>query len=210
MPTSADPIADIARYYSGKLAEYGATPLGVDWSCQPTQYLRFAKLVRGLQLPRGASLNDLGCGYGALLDYLDAARPGHSTDYMGFDASPAMVHAGRSCFRNRPGCHFEVGSAPSRVADYSVASGAFNVKLDHPNAVWETVVQGVLLQLGKFSKIGFAFNMLAASEVYPSPVEELYVGDSVFWSQWCAQELGMDVTVLTGYGMKEFTVVCRH
>src|SRR5437660_4398590 len=33
--------ADVEAYYSARVARYGATPLGVDWSCQATQMLRF-------------------------------------------------------------------------------------------------------------------------------------------------------------------------
>ncbi len=31
--------SDVEAYYSARVAKYGATPLGVDWSCQATQSL---------------------------------------------------------------------------------------------------------------------------------------------------------------------------
>ena len=39
--------AGIAAYYSAKVARFGATPSGVDWTCQATQEMRFV-LVGGI------------------------------------------------------------------------------------------------------------------------------------------------------------------
>lgn len=61
-------LSEVANYYTDKLAQHGETPRGVDWNGTESQVLRFEQL--GKILPAsGFSLNDLGCGYGALLDY---------------------------------------------------------------------------------------------------------------------------------------------
>jgi hypothetical protein len=62
-------LDEVANYYSTKLAEHGETAQGVDWNGVEGQCLRFdqfRKLISG----SGISINDLGCGYGALYDYL--------------------------------------------------------------------------------------------------------------------------------------------
>lgn len=210
MRTLADPIADVAQYYSGKLALHGATPLGVDWSCQPTQYLRFAQLVRGLELPQAASVNDLGCGYGALLDYLDTTRPGHSTDYVGLDASSDMVTSARQRFRDRPSCRFEVATKPDRNADYCIASGIFNIKLQVSIPAWEALIGDVLRALAHNTRVAFAFNMVSRVTLVENHPEELYACDPHAWQDWCRNELGTKVTLIDAYGMKECTLVCRH
>jgi hypothetical protein len=48
-----------------KIRKFGATPLGVDWTCVSTQQLPFVQLLK-LCDTSPASLNDLGCGYGAI------------------------------------------------------------------------------------------------------------------------------------------------
>ena len=63
-------LEEVARYYSTKLAEHGDTARGVDWNGEESQALRFDQLARIIQRDSGFSLNDLGCGYGALFDYL--------------------------------------------------------------------------------------------------------------------------------------------
>lgn len=203
-------LADIAAYYSDRLTAHGATPLGVDWSCRPTQDLRFVQLLRGLALPYGESLNDLGCGYGALLDHLDARHPGHETDYLGIDASEAMVATARKRFRNRPQIAFAQGTRSLRTAGYCVASGIFNVKLDRPCPQWEGHIRTTLQAMASHVRHGMAFNMLHLHHRHSSHPQELYFADPDIWRQWCEQALGMRALVLDDYGMKEFTLVCSR
>lgn len=203
-------MEDIAAYYTGKLAAHGATPMGVDWSCRPTQDLRFVQLLKRLDLHCGASLNDLGCGYGALLDLLDQRYSGYAIDYLGIDASAAMVAAARKRFRNKPLVAFVRGTESPRVADFAVASGVFNVKLDRPVAEWEGHVRTTLRSMAAHVKRGMSVNMLHLKRRPPSHANELYFGDPDIWRRWCEQSLSMHAEVAEDYGMKEFTLVCRR
>ena len=72
---------DIEAYYSRKVLRYGATPLGVDWSCVPTQELRFVQLLKLFDTKVAFSVNDIGCGYGALLTIMSARFKRLSIDY---------------------------------------------------------------------------------------------------------------------------------
>lgn len=63
-------ISEVADYYADKLARYGDTPRGVDWNGEESQRLRFDNLCRIIDRDTDFSLNDLGCGYGALSDFL--------------------------------------------------------------------------------------------------------------------------------------------
>src|SRR5882757_7851008 len=75
--------SDVEAYYSARVARYGATPLGVDWSCQATQSLRFVQLLKICDFSAPFSLNDLGCGYGALCAFLDTRYSEAGIDYLG-------------------------------------------------------------------------------------------------------------------------------
>jgi len=80
-------LADVATYYTEKLAEHGDTPRGVDWNSEKSQMVRFAQLCKIIDPNKtpNFTLNDLGCGYGALLDYL---RDKHAKcSYLGVDVS---------------------------------------------------------------------------------------------------------------------------
>lgn len=75
-PTENSLLAEVANYYSEKLIEHGVTPRGVDWNGEESQTVRFEQLCKIIDLEGSVfSLNDLGCGYGALLDYLQGMSP---------------------------------------------------------------------------------------------------------------------------------------
>lgn len=150
------PIAD---YYSEKVSRFGATPQGADWNGAGGQVLRFSVLMRLLGGGAGIpSLDDYGCGYGALMDYLRANGP--SVDYLGVDAAARMVEEAR---RAHPGdeARFVEGTRSPRRSLYAVASGIFNVRLGIPDKEWEDHVVETLDAMNRSTTHGFAFNCLS-------------------------------------------------
>ncbi|MGN8544218.1 class I SAM-dependent methyltransferase [Bradyrhizobium sp. 13971] len=83
-------------------------PARVDWSCQATQDLRFVQLLKLCDFSAPFSLNDIGCGYGALCAYLARRHPQAEIDYLGIDLSRAMISRARRRF-SAPGRRFKVG-----------------------------------------------------------------------------------------------------
>lgn len=120
-------LIEVAKYYSSKLSQFGETPQGVDWNGASSQALRFEQLCKVIATPGHFSVNDLGCGYGALLDFLCDRYD--SFAYDGFDISEEMVRTARNRHKDKELVRFEVSTRPDRLADYSIASGIFNVKL---------------------------------------------------------------------------------
>ena len=132
----------------------------MDWSSAATQQLRFLQLLRLCDFSAPFSLNDFGCGYGSLLDWLRERHPQASVDYLGIDVSRKMVEAARRLWAGTPHAAFRTARRSPRQADYSVASGVFNVKLDAPREDWEAVVRATLADLAATSRRGFAVNFL--------------------------------------------------
>ncbi|CAN7537733.1 class I SAM-dependent methyltransferase [Polaromonas sp. LjRoot131] len=203
--------AGIDRYYSHKVNIHGPTPAGVDWPCLPTQELRFEQLLRvcGLQAP--FSLDDIGCGYGALLAFL-AKQHQHAAriDYLGVDLSATMVAQARLLWRKRPMTNFLVANASPRLADYSVASGIFNVKLDQPRVLWEAFIARTLADMRRNSSVGFAVNFLAPLAGGEAGPPELYRAAPEHWQRHCEQALGATVELLQAYGLQEeYTLLVR-
>ena len=153
--------ARIAPYYGETVARHGATPRGVDWRCVPTQELRFIQLLKLCDFSRPFSLNDVGCGYGALIGFIARRHPQATIDYLGIDLSPAMISRARRRHRGAAGRRFVVGSGIPRTADYAVASGVMNVMLDHPPALWEEFVAETLRCMHASARLGFAVNFMA-------------------------------------------------
>ena len=203
----SDIHAVTASYYSRKAFIHGATPAGVDWPCAASQELRIAQLLRGFHFEEGCSLNDLGCGYGAALATIAKLHPRAEIDYLGIDLSSEMVRLAQQAWGGHARATFLVASISPRVADYSIASGIFNVKLGCPRERWEELVRKTLRDLGTTSRRGFAVNFLAAD--HEREIPELYRTRPEAWARCCEQECDARVDVVSDYGLPEFTLIAR-
>ncbi|HEV2547719.1 MAG TPA: class I SAM-dependent methyltransferase [Stellaceae bacterium] len=200
----------IEAYYTGKVSTHGAVPRGVDWESSAAQELRFAQLLEVCDFSHAFSLNDVGCGYGALLEFLPSFRADTRVDYLGIDISAAMIRHARRLRRKRRRGSFVVADASPRIADYSIASGLFNVKLDQPTALWESFIANTMASMHKTSRRGFAVNFLTLQAAKRAPQHELYRTSPQPWIKLCEREFGLSVKKLQGYGLREFTLLCTH
>lgn len=198
----------VRAHYSKAIERHGPTPLGADWSSAASQYLRFLQLLKICDFNRPFSLNDFGCGYGALLDYLALRHPGARIVYNGIDLSPSMIAAATKRWAGRPHMTFRVASRCTKMADYGTASGVFNVRLGQPVDAWEAYVEQILCNLRDHSRIGFAVNFMLPHDNTPTE-PELYRSPMRRWLTFCRKELGVSVRPLTGYGLREFTLLAR-
>lgn len=201
-------LAAVERYYSGKLAAHGPSAQGVDWNSEESQELRFDQLAALFRDERGAfTVNDLGCGYGAFAAYLH--ERGIDAEYTGYDVSDAMLAAGRAAFADRAGVRFCHGRELGR-ADYSIASGVFNVKLEADEAEWRRHVDETIDELHGASGKGFAFNMLTSYSDADKRRNDLFYGDPTRYFDLCKRRYSRDVALLHDYGLWEFTIIVRH
>ena len=126
-------LGPVERYYSAKVTQHGAAPAAADWNSSESQELRFRELLRICRSGDPFSINDIGCGYGALVPTLQAR--GHDFTYRGFDISPAMVEQAWHTLGENERWSFTAREDELAPADYSVASGIFNVKLEAQDEV---------------------------------------------------------------------------
>jgi len=207
---AARPLDAVADYYTQKLRRFGATPLGVDWPNRPNQALRFVQLLKLCDFSQPRTLNDVGCGYGALRALLSQRHRRARIDYRGTDVSEAMVAAARRRWRHRADCAFEVAAGATRLADYCLASGIFNVKLDCPLPAWEALVARTLADLQRHSRLGWAVNFIVPPVPGQASPPELYRPPPEHWLAHLAQhQPGAEVTLLRGYGLHEYTLLVR-
>jgi len=204
--------SDIDAYYTACVARHGATPRGVDWSCEATQGLRFVQLLKLCDASVPFSLNDVGCGYGALVPFLAARFPSCEIDYLGLDLSRAMISRARRRFAG-PQRRFVVAAQSPRIADYSVASGVMNVNVGYSREAWESYVGTVLQRMFVTSRCGFSVNFMyaAGGEMDGHPeAPRLYRTTPATWAGYCERELQATVEIVDNYGMKEFTLLVRR
>jgi SAM-dependent methyltransferase len=200
-------LGSVAEYYSGKISTHGVAPAGVDWNSKEGQDLRFLQLCRILDNASEFSVNDLGCGYGALVDYFDAT--GSAFRYLGLDVSEAMVREASKRFAGRINVRFEVGFVPSVVAEYGIASGIFNVRLDHSDEAWMRYVLETLDVLNDTSTKGFSFNCLTAYSDKDKMRKDLFYADPSWLFDHCKRRFSKNVALLHDYDLYEFTILVR-
>jgi len=203
----ADLLSNVSQYYSAKLSEHGETPRGVDWNGEESQMLRFKQLSKVINPLEGFSLNDLGCGYGALCDYL--SRSYQSFIYNGYDISDEMISVARVRYADSSNAHFIVASEPQEIADYGLASGIFNVRLGYSNSEWSEYLETTLDILNHTSRHGFAFNCLTSYSDADKMKNHLYYADPCALFALCKQRYSRNVALLHDYGLYEFTILVR-
>jgi SAM-dependent methyltransferase len=200
----------IAAYYTGKVKEFGCTPFGVDWTCVATQEMRFVQLLKLCDFGSPFTLNDLGCGYGALAAFLHRRYDACAVDYMGIDLSKEMVRRALTQWHGVDRVCFVEGCCSPRSADYSVASGIFNVRLAVSDDCWNTFIRATLLELAMTSSRGFAVNFLDRAPCSRRVTPGLYTTSPEPWIKYCVDHIGADVELIKGYGMLEFSLLIRH
>jgi SAM-dependent methyltransferase len=199
-------LGPIERYYTAKFEEHGPVPHGVDWNSDESQERRFAQLLRVTLPGRTFSLNDYGCGYGALALYLD--RIGYDVDYRGFDISARMREAARQIVSD--GAKIVDGPEGLQTADFTVASGVFNVRLGTADDAWLKYVLETLDQLDALSQRGFAFNALTSYSDPERMRADLYYADPAVLFDLCKRRYSRHVALLPDYGLYEFTILVRR
>lgn len=194
----------VGAYYTGALARHGPTARGVDWNSPESQGLRFDQLLRVCDPRRAGSVNDYGCGYGALLHRLAAA--GFAGSYTGFDVAPAMVAEARRLHAGRPRTRFVDDERLLEPADYTLASGIFNVKLDVDGGTWRAYVLDTLDRIRSLSRKGFAFNALTVHSDADRMRPDLHYADPLELFERC-RAYSRHLALLHDYPLYEFTIV---
>ncbi|MBI5598462.1 MAG: methyltransferase domain-containing protein [Deltaproteobacteria bacterium] len=199
-----DPVRD---YYTKKVEEHGPVFRGVDWNSAESQELRFEQLLRVCERNKRFSINDYGCGYGGLYRYMKGK--GFSFDYHGLDVSGAMIKEARKAFGRRPNASFRVGGSTDVVADYTVASGIFNVRLGHSKTAWLRYILKTVRDMDRVSRLGFSFNCLTRYSDREYMKGYLYYADPCYLFDYCKRRFSKSVALLHDYGLYEFTMVVR-
>lgn len=203
-----DPLRAVADYYAGKLRAHGPGAAGVDWNSAESQELRFRELSRLLPAEGSFSVLDVGCGTGALVDFLAAG--GRRFSYWGCDVSDAMLQAARQLHAGRPDVRFVARAEDAPPCDFAVASGIFNVKLDAADDAWSRHMEDTVRLMARLGLRGFAFNALS---VYSDPGKrrpDLHYADPLAWFDFCKREISTSVALLHDYPLWEFTLVVRR
>lgn len=185
--------------YAERLGRMGPVVQALGWRDEAQQRLRFQVMTEGLRDLEGASVLDIGCGFGDFCDYLRGH--GHHGRYVGCDLSPDVLEVARS---RHPDVTFErrdVLEHPFQASsfDYVCMSGIFNHRLSDN----EGFVRQMLGAAFAACVTGVAANMTTSYVDYQDPHLYYFSPDAVF--RHC-QTLTRRVALRHDYPLYEFTV----
>jgi len=198
---------EVSAYYTDKINKFGETPEGVDWNGVDGQIERFFQLSRLIDGEERFSVNDLGCGYGSYYEYLKSKYS--AFDYQGIDVSSSMISSAVRRNIKESNASFVVADKPTRVADYSIASGIFNVKQERSNDEWWDYISDTLKLLNEHSSKGFSFNCLTSFSDKERMKDYLYYANSMELFEFCKINFSRNVALLHDYDLYEFTIIVR-
>lgn len=199
-------LRPVADFFSDALCKYGISPKAVDWPDLDQQIKRFAELSKLFDASGSFSVLDYGCGYGALLSYLQNTT--FPAAYWGYDISAEMLKAAREihpALQDRFLSELPAGA----VYDYVVASGIFNLKLETPVQAWEEMVHETIDKFNALSTRGFAFNMLTSYREPHRKRSRLYYGDPLHFFDLCFRKYSPNVALAHDYNLWDFTIIVR-
>ena len=202
-PAGGVDLRSLARITDDTLRRHGANARGAGWSSHDSQELRFAILARaaGLRAADAVTVNDLGCGYGALYDHL--VRSGIDVAaYNGYDISAEMLAAARARLP-ADRIRLEQSAVLTRSADFSFLSGPLNLKTSDDDS-WRLYARTVVRDLAEHSRRGLAFNMMSTKVDYR--VEQLFYADPEEWLEWCRREISPSLELIEDYPLYEWTI----
>jgi SAM-dependent methyltransferase len=202
------PLGLIAAGFRQNFTEFGATPRGVLWGDGVDgQALRFDMLLQILKndiSSSSLSLNDLGCGYGALFEHVKDMPFMENGFYYGYDICQDMIDDAKTRFPDSRAT-FTENDCASKSADYSFVCGTFNMCATQSIENWTAYIHNSLINLFQKSIKGLAFNLLDEDQNVPQ--DWLYYACAQDYVAFCRQNLSSHVEILRDPRLNEFTIL---
>lgn len=197
-------LSKVEQLYTDNIRKFGNKAESVGWGNQEKQDLRFLKLLSLIEDKQDTfSVNELGCGYGELVKY--CSRNGFQLgEYFGYDISEEMLKNAKDYLAGIENITLFKSSELSTMADYTIASGIFNVRFDHGIQDWDLHIKSTLRDMFEHSKKGIAFNLL--TKYVDFEADNLYYADPGYCFDFCKTELSKKVNLLHDYPLYEWTI----
>ena len=142
-------LEPVNRVFSKSVKIHGSKPKAVAWSNQERQFRRFqifARLFPLIPSETSFSINDLGCGYGAMFAAYKDLPEFKNASYYGYDISIEMLLEAKKHL-NDPRASWIQSHLATEEADFSFVSGTYNLNMDADKDQWRTYIENNLLQL---------------------------------------------------------------
>lgn len=182
----------------------------VGWKNSTAQTIRFDQISSLFNKNEEFTLNDLGCGLGHLLEYLNYKEHKYS-HYYGYDLMAEMVEQCQEIHKYSKNSSFKLieESSDMIISDYTVASGIFNLKHGASDKEWIEYIQRTIEKMWEKSNMGIAFNMLTYYSDETHKKKNLYYSSPEGIFSFCARHITRNIALLHDYEQFDFTVILR-
>jgi hypothetical protein len=196
-----------SAHFSLMFNESGGSARGADWNSDAGQQLRFEQLCRFIATDAHYSIYDVGCGYGALVDFL--SRTSSDFSYHGNDVSCPMIAAAKAHYADKPHIRFSCSSQLDQPADCSVASGIFHKRFGRPDGEMLDYQLRTLAMMDRASILGFSFNSFSIYSDDRQRRDDLFYADPCLLFDHCKKSFSRHLALLHDYDPLDFTIVVR-
>lgn len=201
-------LKKVEELYSENIRKFGIDSRSVGWNSEDSQTMRFENLMKVVDNPStGFSVNEVGCGYGELLKFMNS-REMNVSHFYGYDISKEMIEAAAEYLKDETDHTLFHSSELTSEADYTITSGIFNVMFDTEKASWEDYIKDTLKQMYAHSKKGISFNLL--TKYVDWEAKDLYYADPTYFFDFCKTELSRYVTLIHDYPLYEWTILVKR
>lgn len=199
---------NLKDYYRNRQNQYGLNAQGIGYKTEETQVNIFRQLTKVLEEKSDFSVNDLGCGFGHLYNFL--SHNGFTDfQYTGYDTLGEMIDMARSLHPGSAQYTTITDANQMMEADYVLAAGIFNLRFTLQEHEWLAYMLKTLQIMYEKSRKGFAFNALTKYSDKEYMREELFYSDPCFLFDYCKRNFSRNVALLHDYTLYEFTIIVR-
>ena len=182
--------SEIAEIYNERFLKLGPTPEASMWFSKTRQIARFDVIFNQLKLfhqRNSISISDVGCGYGAFLQYLSEKKIDEELSYYGYDVSPEVIKFCKNKYFER--ASFYTKSVPIHKTDFVIMSGTFNFFPTQDYNAWKVYFFKSLKLLWSEAKCAIIFNLQISNQATITPGGIVYAAREEV-EQFCKTTFG--------------------
>jgi len=199
-------LRPVENTFTRSVLKYGSKPKSVAWRNKERQFRRFnifSGLFSLVSRENSFTINDLGCGYGAMFEAYKNLPEFLNGRYFGYDISVAMLDEAKRQIHDTRAYWIHSHQA-TEEADFSFVSGTYNMSMNADPFLWQDYIESNLCHLWSKTRIALAFNMLSIH----SPVRHktLYYADPKHFVSFCSDSMDGSVRQIDLLAPEEFII----
>ena len=182
--------SEIAEIYNERFLKLGPTPEASMWFSKTRQIARFDVIfnqLKSFHQRNSISISDVGCGYGAFLQYLSEKKIDEELSYYGYDVSPEVIKFCKNKYFER--ASFYTKSVPIHKTDFVIMSGTFNFFPIQDYNAWKVYLFNSLKLLWSKAKCAMIFNLQISNQAAITTEGIVYAAQEQV-EQFCKKNFG--------------------